>query len=106
MGDQVIPSGAPLLAWSFAGGGNAAARFSCLRLVLNESADSLEDRLRELRQELNDSGLVAMQNLSFAYHRTEERNERMAAKASELADQRVKRCDFRCRLWGGLPEMR
>ena len=95
-----------LLARSFAGGGNAAARFSCLRLVLNESADSREHRLREFRQELNDSGLVEMQNLSFAYRRAEERNERMAAKASDLADQQVKQCDFRCRLWGCLPEMR
>ena len=95
-----------LLAWSLAGGGNAAARFSCWRSVLNESADLREDRVRELRQELNDSGLVEGQNLSFAYHRAEERNERMAAKASDLADQQVKQCEFRCRLWGGLREMR
>ena len=65
------------LAWSFAGGGNAAARFSCWRLVLNESADLRENRVRELRQELNDSELVEGENLSSAYHRAEERNERM-----------------------------
>jgi hypothetical protein len=94
------------LAWSFAGGGNAAARFSCWRLVLNESADLREDRVRELRQELNDSELVEGENLSSAYHRAEERNEHMAVKASDLTDQQVKQCDFSYRLWGGLREMR
>jgi hypothetical protein len=59
--------------------------------------------LRELCQELNDSGLVEGENLSFAYHSAEERNEH---KASDLADQQVKQCDFRCRLWDGLREMR
>jgi hypothetical protein len=114
-----------LLAWSFTGGGNAAARFSDLilvaaacpllrvrsssryrRSVLNESADLWEDRMRELRQGLNDSGLDERQNLSFAYHRAEGCNERMAAKTSDLADQQVKQCDFSCRLWSCLREMR
>jgi hypothetical protein len=63
-----------------------------------------EDRLRELWQGLNDSELVEGQNLSFACHRAEGCNERMAA--SELADQQVKQCDFSCGLWGGLGEMR
>jgi len=94
------------LAWPFAGGGNAAARFSCWRSVLNESADPRDDRLRELCQQLNDSALVEGENLSFAYYRAEERNEQMAVKASDLADQQVKQCDFSCRLWGGLCEMR
>jgi hypothetical protein len=94
-----------LLASPFAGGGNAA-RFSCSRSVLNESADLREDRVRELRQELNDSGLVEGKNRSFAYNRAEERNERMAAKASDMADQQVKQYEFRCRVWGGLREMR
>jgi hypothetical protein len=62
--------------------------------------------LRELRQGLNDSELIEGQNLSFAYHRAEGCNERMAAKAFDLADQHVKQCDFICRLWGGLREMR
>jgi hypothetical protein len=66
----------------------------------------VEDWLRELRQELNESGLVEGENLSFAYHRAEEGNERMTAKASDLADQQVKQCEFRCRLRGGLREMR
>jgi hypothetical protein len=95
-----------LLASSFAGSGNWAARFSCRRSVLNESADLWEDRLRELRQGLHDSGLVEGQDLSFANHRAEGRNERMAAKESDLADQQVKQYDFGCRLWGGLREMR
>ena len=95
-----------LSAWSFDGGGNAAARFSCRRSVFNESSDLWEDLLRELRQGLNDSELVEGQNLSFAYHRAERRNERMVAKASDLADQQVKQCDFIRRLWGGLREMR
>ena len=94
-----------LLASPFVGGGNAA-RFSCSRSVLNESADLREDRVRGLRQELNNSGLVEGKNLSFAHHRAQKRNERMAAKASDLADQQVKQCEFRCRVWGGLREIR
>ena len=62
-----------LSAWSFAGGGNAVARFSCRRSDFNESADVWEDRLRELRQGLNVSELVEGQNFSFAYHSREMR---------------------------------
>jgi hypothetical protein len=51
-------------------------------------------------------GLVEGKNRSFAYNRAEERNERMAAKASDMADQQVKQYEFRCRVWGGLREMR
>lgn len=94
-----------LLAWPFAGGGNAA-RFSCSRSVLNESTDLREDRVRELRRELNDFGLVEGENLAFANHRAEDCKERLAAKASDLAYQQVKQCEFRCRLRGGLREMR